>query len=443
MSGPELRLRERVAVAEQALDPPFGTAVAQRWVAEHAPGRKLLRTRTHTALYRGGDDLSVRVSAELDGQRAPDGGVTLLVRAQAGDISTTAFPDDPALPTLATLLDPATAARVIAGAVAQPAHAGPAETRWCVTVVHHPRTGACVLRYDAAGSDAGDTPLRQLFAKVYPNAPEARAAAIALTAVGEPRLQPVSGPPVRLPRLLGVDEERHVVLLESLGAVDAAVGEVSPAEAARALRALHDRTPAAGLPWVFPAEEVARVGAELTLAGAVWPDLADLLTPHLDHAADVLARTPTGPAVLSHGDFTPSQLVRLPGAIGLLDLDTLRMAEPASDLGRYLAYHDLFVSRPAQSSPNHAVGRRVLDGATSASAFLTAYEDGPETDSTRTLDPLDPVLRERVLAYRGLHLVQAALRAARRFKERRVHLALTLLDHPHSPEGGRDDHDDV
>ena len=434
MTGPDLRLRERVPVAQQAFDPPFGKALAQRWVTEHVPGGRLLRARTHTALYSAGGALSVRISAELDGGPSAEPGVTLLVRSQAGDISTTAFPDDPALPTLPTLLDPAAAAEVIAGAVPELAATGAPEARWRVTVVHHPRTGACVLRYDAAGGPGATPALDQLYAKVYPTAAEARAAAAALTALGSPRLSPASGLPVRLPRLLGGDEDSRAVFLESLGAVEATADQVGPVEAAQALRALHDRTPVAGLPRVRAADEVDQVRSELALARSVWPDLADLLTPHVHRVADLLARPPVGCTVLTHGDFTPSQLVRLPSAIGLLDLDTLRWGEAASDLGRYLAYHDLRVAGSTQpASPGELPGDP-LAGAVPLSAFLTAYGGGTA---------VDPDLPDRVLAYRRLNLTRVALRAARRFKERRVHLALALLDHPRSPEGARDDHDGV
>lgn len=435
MTGPGLRLRERVPVAELALDPPFGTVLAQRWVADHLPGRRLLRTRTHSALYRGGDDLSVRVSADLDGGTVTDPGLTLLVRTQAGDVSTTAFPDDPALPTLAPLLDPATAARVVAGAVAELSQADARGARWGVTVVHHPRTGACVLRYDVTRTTEAPAPFAQLYAKVYPTCAQARAAAAALTAVGRPLLETAFGPPVRLPRLLGLDEDLHVVLLESLGATDGTAVDVQPVEAARALRALHDRAPVSALPRVSPADEVARARVELALARTVWPDLTDLVTPHVDRAADLLVGTPQGRPVLSHGDFTPSQLVRLPEAIGLLDLDTLRMAEAACDVGRYLAYHELAVARRSAGpvtadDPRHPG----LGTGTPLTALLTAYEGGTAGDR---------LVPQRVLAYRCLNLALVALRAARRFKEQRVHLALTLLDHPRSPEGVRDDHDDV
>jgi hypothetical protein len=414
MTGTEgsLRLRERVALADRALDPPFGMSLAEQWVAGHLPGRRVVRSRTHTALYQGADGVSVRVSAEVGAGAADASEVTLLVRAQADGVSTAVFPHDPALPTLPTMLDPVAASRVLATAVpgsSRPA-AGRHEAPWSVTVVHHPRTGACVLRYDAAMVTGSAR--RQVYAKVYPSAELARSAAAALGSVPGSVLRR-GELTVRLPRLLGLALEEHTVFLESLGD-PADSSPVGPSDAGRALRLLHDQVPTGRLPRVAHRDELSQVDAELRTARTVWPDLAELVEPHLQRAGRLLDGTSAAAPVLSHGDFTPSQLVRLPDAVGLLDLDTLRLAEPTSDLGRYLAYLEL------------AHARRDADPGPDAASFLTAYRDAA---------PAGSVAPDRVEGYRTLHLTHHALRAAHRFKEHRVRRALDLLDH--HTEGGR------
>lgn len=432
----DLRLRERVAVAHEVLDPSFGAALARRWLADHWPGARLQRARAHSALYRGGDDLSVRVGVEV---RRPGAGadLTLLVRIRSGAITTTAFPDDPSLPTLPALLDPAAAAEVIRAAVPTVDLRPPTVVE--PLVVHHPRTGACVLRYvlrdapapvsaPASAPVSGDL---ELYAKVYPSAVETRAAATALGGVGASRLHGEHGSSVRLPRLLGLDEEHRVVFLESLGS-DHPGGEVRPEGAAQVLRSLHAALPARAPAYVPPPIEVDRVHAELVLARTIWPELARTVADGVSRAAMVLAGSGEGPVVLSHGDFTPSQLLRLDdGSIGLVDLDTLRMAEAASDLGHFLAYAELDLAR-------RGVQAGGADGAVLASGsraerwalqerFLTAYASAVPGEA------VDP---QRVRAYRALSLAMTALRSARRFKEERVRLALALLDDTHDADGG-------
>ena len=158
---------------------------------------------------------------------------------------------------------------------------------------------------------------------------------------------------------------------------------------------------------------------------AAWPELAARVAGHVETTAESLDRSPEGDPVLSHGDFTPSQLLRMPRAvIGLLDLDTLRHAEPAADLGRYLAYASVRLGREDRLYHVDPAGP-AADRLPSAlhelyAVLLDAY---PVTDSALT---------HRVLAHARLQLALLALRAARRFKDDRVRLALTLLDHPPS-----------
>ncbi|WP_418606073.1 hypothetical protein [Georgenia sp. SUBG003] len=87
------------------------------------------------------------------------------------------------------------------------------------------------------------------------------------------------------------------------------------------------------------------VDAELEVVATAWPHVANRVDGALTPARRVLAAGHTTAPVLSHGDFTPAQLVPLTDGIGLLDLDTLHLGEGAADVGRYLAYHDLAQAR--------------------------------------------------------------------------------------------------
>jgi len=437
-------LRQAVAVAEMALDPRFGHAVAQAWVEAHLPGQVVRRVRTHSALYGGTDRVSLRVTATLGAARlgaagsgaatrgagpaaragggltvAPPEEVTLLVRCCDGELSVTAFPDDPALPTLPAMLDPGVAGSALAALGLD----GGRPVR--VTVVHHPRTGPCVVRYDRTGFSRGSAgPSREVvYAKVYPRPDDARAAAARAAALGVGTLRCTVGTAarsgtVRLPRLLGLDAERHTIFLESLSAP--AAGLVNVREAAAVLRALHDHVPHGALPvWSASADLAGAVDAELDVVATAWPHVADRVRTALGSARQAPAPGPALPPVLTHGDFTPAQLVRLVDGIGLLDLDTLHLGDAAADAGRYLAYHDLVHARRRTGAVHAAAPpppRTVSDAA--RAAFLSTYR------------PRDPdSFAARVDAYRALSLGLHTLHAARRFKDERVARALALLEH--------------
>ncbi|MGA8044896.1 MAG: hypothetical protein WCA30_01395 [Dermatophilaceae bacterium] len=413
-------------VASPILDPAL-PALARAWVADSRPGATPIHTRTHTALYRGPDDVSARVSFELAPARDGDGtgeDLTLLVRSRGGNTVVWEFPQDPGVPGLEAMLDPRSAAEVLARAVPELSlGAGRhADLRCEATLVHHPRTGACVLRYDLSGRD-GRTH-RQVYAKVYPSVAEVRRSAAAHEAVAG-RLLHGRDVVVRLPRLLGLDIDTRAVFIESLGSHDTPSAEVRPDEAALVLATVHGATALHDLPAVGAALDIDGVRDELALVRTAWPELAARVAEHVDAAAQRLDRSPEGRPVLSHGDFTPSQLLRMPrDVIGLLDLDTLRRAEPAADLGRYLAYASVRLARSESAGladPTESVGERLSPTIRDLYAVvLGAY------------GVTDDALTERTLAHTRLQLALLALRAARRFKDDRVRLALALLDHASS-----------
>lgn len=396
------------ALLAWATDTSLGERLAHEWVGAHRPGRRVARTRTHSTLYRGPGDLSTRLDIRLDGD-GPEPEITLLVRDRSGEVSATELPDDPFLPTLAEVLGGGTVERLLRGTGLESC-VGTGVPSARAVVVHHPREGACVLRLHAGEAEA--------YAKVYPREEDATAAAEALYAVGTGQVGVRGDEVVRLPRLLTVSAALRTTVLESLrptGSPEEVAREpLGLEETARALRAFHAHVPTGRLARVPASEHVARVRREQELVATAWPDVAERVDAAVRAAASVLeAFEPLGPGpVLCHGDFTPGQLVRVRGGLGLLDLDTIAIGDPASDLGRFLAYEMVraqrFTRRPARVAAVRA-------------AFLTAY-GAPSRDA----DPSG--LPARVWAYQRLNLALIALRATRRLKGARSGLALTLLD---------------
>jgi hypothetical protein len=399
--------------AATVLDQQRGRRLAERWAAEHLPEREVVGTRTHTAYYRGRGEVSVRVSVELDAGTD----VTLLVRHPGERVQP--FPCDPDLPTLAPLLRPEVAEALVVE------HLGVPHPHWCtVSVVHHPRTGACVLRYEFADRSDGTDRAREVYLKVYPTAEAAAAAAARLTSLGAHLLTAPDGSAVRLPRLLAHLPSRQAVVLESVR-VPHRLGSPTPGEAGAALAALHRHRPAGPLPVVSAADRLAALEAELALVRGPWPEVANRVDAALEPVRRLLGHPGHSTPVLSHGDFTPSQVLRRPDGLAVVDLDTLCLAEPAADLGRFLAYRALAAAREERRAVPPPAGPPARPRVGSGD-FLAGYGQ-PD------VPPME--LSSRVLAYRSLNLAHVALNAARRFKEERTALALALLEQARPTEG--------
>ena len=372
----------------------------------------MARARTHSTLYRGPDDLSTRVGVRLDGDAAADE-LTLLVRDHAGEVSVAEFPDDPFLPTLADALRRDVAEPIVRSILpGNPWDAAPPDYR--AVVVHHPREGACVLRLQLGGAEA--------YAKVYPRAENATAAADVLYAVGSAEVVAPGGDVVRLPRLLGVSATLRATFLESLTshgpvrrqhealARGPGGGRAGPPGVPRA-HAL--RSPAPGA-----RERPRRPGAAGAAAGrdgvARCGGASRRADPHLLPPCSTPSRPPRRSSPCSvTGTSLRASSSGCPSGLGLLDLDTVSLGDPASDIGRYLAYEEMR-GGPSEYSSSRAAATRA--------AFVDAY--GPAPGGVE-----DSVgFAARVWAHRRLNLALIALRAARRFKGARSALALTLLD---------------
>ena len=163
----------------------------------------------------------------------------------------------------------------------------------------------------------------------------------------------------------------------------------------RALRAdLHDEaTTTVGrcLPYgegvaYWPVAEIARRLAGDATESALAPtagggaptEESELIAARVARALDPPSRAvPTvRRLVLSHGDFTPSQVLGLDGhAPAVLDLDTLRWADPAEDLGRYLAHVALLAAKGGDPSPGDTLellAEELVGGYVEAAARPTA-----------------------------------------------------------------------
>jgi aminoglycoside phosphotransferase (APT) family kinase protein len=152
--------------------------------------------------------------------------------------------------------------------------------------------------------------------------------------------------------------------------------------------------------------ELGRARSGVEQIGRDAPLLAQWLAGILDDvAAEALSGAPQEP-VLSHGDFTPSQLLFSGRRVALLDFDGLCAAEPAFDLGRFLAYLRVALLKS---------GHPARDGL--AAGFLGRYH--------RAGGPCAP--ERRVELYGLVSLVLMAVHSCQRLKPARVRLVCDVI----------------
>lgn len=416
-------------------DAGFRTAtVSARVPPDGAGGRPVTAPSSGRAQRAGAGDWTVRT-----GLAAWDRETGVILHA---------FPYDPGLPTLPAALDP-TAIWPVLGRDLPAAGGGPA-VPWCeVSVAHYPREGPCVLRYhlQPAAEEAAHRPLA--YGKVYPDDHGVLVSRVLTLLGGGLPLYPGPGR-VRLPGQLAYLPELRLALTEAIPGTAAlpsllaglrqtdssrpggppadVAGMISAAGAAAA--ALHGIRLEPGPPPLLPdslpvrtlADELTSLRAELAVVGPVWPDVAAQAATAVTELSGQAADSAGRPPVLSHGDFTPGQLLidlDGPGELGLVDFDAVCRAEPALDLGRFLAYLHVAAVRRAGPGVRPALGSLT-------STFLDSYDRAARATAGLAFG-IDQETRRRVAVFRAAYLARLALRACRRLKEDRARTALDLL----------------
>ena len=333
------------------------------------------------------------------------------------------FPEDPSLTRLADTLDPE-AMKALLSRVLPDCRTGRARVLRCRTqLVRYRPTRRCTLRIDywLVAAESGAIVPRVLYAKVYHDLAKAKAvyeemkllfAAPSLAAGGIAVARPVAFVPelavilqeplVGTP-LEGLLEWRHAP--DSRRVSDGVVG------AAAALAVLH----AAGLDTarrrpVAPiiqraarrAAQVGRVDREL---GRRVSRLAVALAESLDELDGWGAET-----ALVHGDCKPSQFLIGSSRVAILDFDHCGMADPASDVGAFLAtLRQLDVRRSARAqaapAPAPAPCERGHRPGSLGRRFLAEYVERAGAS---------PGLRPRAHWYEAAALLRKAIRAFQR-----------------------------
>jgi hypothetical protein len=375
-------------------------------------------------LYQLGERL---VIGELQWKATADGMPDTASAVRPPAMLVYAFEDDPALPGLRTVLDSQQMAGILSQALPECTAGVSYIVRCQVTPLRYRLGKRCTLRFDLRLRDrkSGAIVARTLYGKLYHSvskaqavhvemqmlatAPALSAAGIKLASVAAfvPELPMIFQAPVAgVPLDLLLSQPRRTTLAHGPRARAGIRG------AADALAALHQgemstsrvRPVAAELQRMQRrSERIMQVDPNI---GAVLNELARSLPVWLD-------RLPTWGAeiCLVHGDCKPSQFFVLPttqggsgvGQVAVLDFDHCGMADPAADVGNFLA-------SLRQAGVAHALRVRASNSAAVLQPwpavleeeFLTAYLAARRCPS---------VLRLRATWYQAVALLRKALRS--------------------------------
>jgi aminoglycoside phosphotransferase (APT) family kinase protein len=365
--------------------------------AKHEPGRDW------TVLYRIGGRLVTAGSAGAGGA----GGALDVPALGAG---AWLFPDDPALPGLADVLD----ARRLTAMLAEhlPACREGARIARCdVTTLRYRPRRRCTLGFDLRLVHRGGRAEHiRLFGKVYHDARKAGAVWDEMRLLArEPAVEAgalrVAAPVAHLAAVPMVvqGEVRGLPFEELLGPWRHPVHRPPPGvaaaslAAARAIAALHACQPISdrARPATTEAERMVDRGAR---AAATDPQFGGRVQSVAHCLYEALVRHPSVSALV-HGDCKPSQfLLATGGGVALLDFDHCGVADPATDVGTFVA-----------SLRQLAVRQSLQTGDGAGSEWLTALGAAAVDEYLRHAPP--GTTADRVRTHEAVALVRKALRA--------------------------------
>jgi Phosphotransferase enzyme family len=304
-----------------------------------------------------------------------------------------------------------------------------------IELVSYRRRQRCVLRYTVAGKTAGSDQVRKLvvYGKVSASGDKTLNSRM-LDALRDRISRPAAQYRFTLPRSFGSRPDLQLMLLEALPgeahigpALEARLRGRPPPDAPR----LEDMVATCG----YVAAILHASGVELGRARTVDDELAGLLgqiasarqfAPSFgDRAHSWLKRIAalaeqSKPLTFSlcHGDFKHEQLLIDGAGSGLVDFDAMCQAEPALDLGKFLAHLRTEVQKvQRRSSAASPLGEEL------AEQFLGAYvsASGDHLEDERRL-------RLRTTVYESIALLRLALRSQHDLDEPRREMTSALLE---------------
>jgi hypothetical protein len=165
--------------------------------------------------------------------------------------------------------------------------------------------------------------------------------------------------------------------------------------------------------------QVAKLQDSADVLYQVFPELGAQVKSWINQTVEFAQAYPAMPLCFSHGDFTYTQLIFDGTAGGLVDFDTMCQAEPAQDLGHYLAYQRLNIIK--DQDPNAPFAPEAIERL--CALFLHTY-----IDISKSWIADEGLLRGRVAIYELISLIRLTLHSWEKMKGSRLKQTIPLLE---------------
>ena len=163
--------------------------------------------------------------------------------------------------------------------------------------------------------------------------------------------------------------------------------------------------------------QVAKLQAEADVLYEVFPELGAQVKSWINQTVEFAQAYPAMPLCFSHGDFTYTQLIFDGKEGGLVDFDTMCQAEPAQDLGHYLAYQRLNIIK--DQDPNSPFPPEAIEHL--CAIFLDTY-----IDVSKGWIADEALLRGRVAIYELISLIRLTLHSWEKMKGSRLKQTMSV-----------------
>ena len=416
-------LRYALKVRDSASGETIEAMVIGRAFRDPVAGAAFLRDRLEPA------------AARLDGRADLAIFRTPIALIEPLSLAVHAFPIDPELPALGDATDRGRLIDLLGERVPdiREGHFTIRDSR--IDVAHYGRSPRCTLRYTLEGTTVGGAPLQFVaYGKVAGDG--SGELTISVVAALRERLGQRESR-IAIPRVLGFWPDLGLLLLEAIpgrsfinrllrarlaGMEKPHSGTSSLEEAiaacGRIAATLHATNIGLGGRHALD-DELEWSRRSIQALQRISPDLGAQLQGWHGQIAACARHAPPLPPSFSHGDFKDTNIISDGTAIGLVDFDTVCQAEPARDLGQFLARQRVAVLKHQRpDAPLPAVETERL-----CTLVVDAYLDAAGSNGADA-----ERLRARVRVYEVLMLLRLALNSWQKFKIGRLASAVTLLE---------------
>jgi thiamine kinase-like enzyme len=166
-------------------------------------------------------------------------------------------------------------------------------------------------------------------------------------------------------------------------------------------------------------DEINATHEEIKLMELYLPNLGRQFEAWLKQVSEIDDSYAQLPLAFSHGDFRYTQLSSDGEYNGLVDFDTVCQAEPALDVGQFLAYQRLTIRK--EQNPEQPFSPEATEAI--CAKFFDTY-----VDETRDWLKDEVAFRARVQAYELITLIRFGVHSWKKLKGSRLDLTLDLLE---------------